>query len=225
MLPQRLREATRPWHARAERSGVMGRLLQRRLARADYVRLLRSLLAVYDGLERGLEREAPVLATLGVPACQLRRHEALCADLRVLDGSPSSAAGPAPSAAAYRDRLDQLHGEEAHRLLAHLYVRYLGDLHGGQVLRPLVQGQFALQGAEGTRFYDFGDDDQVLRLRAELRRTLAAARLTERQVDEVVEEAVWAFAAHCELFEQLAEEAVSAQEGPDLPVQRGGALR
>lgn len=220
MLPQRLRDATQPWHARAERSGVMGLLLRRRLSRAGYGRLLRSLLAVYESLEPALQREAQGLARLGVAPRGLQRAPALRADLqRFDDGAPVAVP---PLAAAYAARVDALRGEAAHRLLAHLYVRYLGDLHGGQVLGPLVRDLFGLGDGPGAQFYDFGDPGQVQRLRAELRAMLADARLSASQADEVVHEAVWAFSAHVELFEQLQDEG-SAQEGPDLLVQRGSA--
>lgn len=223
MLPLRLRDATRPWHVRAERSGVMGLLLRRRLSRAGYVRLLGSLLVMYEALEPALAREAPGLRALGPPAPALERVAALRTDLHDF-GAPMAGAAAAPWATDYAARIDGLRGGRAHCLLAHVYVRYLGDLHGGQILGTLVRELYALPGADGTRFYDFGDETTVQQLRAELRGLLAAVRLTARQADEVVDEAVWAFAAHVALFEQLAlHEPASAQEGADLLVQGGGA--
>ncbi|MFO1328688.1 MAG: biliverdin-producing heme oxygenase [Rubrivivax sp.] len=221
MLPQRLREATWPWHARAERSGAMALLLRRRLSHGGYVRLLRSLLALYEAIEPALSHEAAALQALGAPARSLRRGAALREDLQRLDPEALRQA-PADAALRYAARVDTLRGDAAHRLLAHVYVRYLGDLHGGQVLGALVREAFALHDGRGTRFYDFGDDDRVRQLRGEQRSLLAAARLSPAQADEVVDEAVWAFEAHVELFEQLAA-AESAQEAADLLVQRRGA--
>jgi heme oxygenase len=42
-------------------------------------------------------------------------------------------------------------------LLAHAYVRYLGDLSGGQVIRRRVAKAYGLEadGGSGLRFYDF----------------------------------------------------------------------
>ncbi|WVQ93055.1 hypothetical protein IAU59_000119 [Kwoniella sp. CBS 9459] len=41
------------------------------------------------------------------------------------------------------------------RLLAHAYVRYLGDLSGGQFIGARVKKSYNLQGEKGTKFYYF----------------------------------------------------------------------
>ena len=43
-------------------------------------------------------------------------------------------------------------------LLAHAYVRYLGDLSGGQVIRRAIAKAYGVESADsaGTRFYEFG---------------------------------------------------------------------
>lgn len=46
-------------------------------------------------------------------------------------------------------------------LLAHAYVRYLGDLSGGQFLRRRIAKAYGLdeEGEAGVEFYDFGSLD------------------------------------------------------------------
>jgi heme oxygenase len=189
-LPQRLKAATRTLHARAERSGVMAELLSRAIDREAYVALLANLQAIYDAMECSPE---------GLPM-PLARSAALAADLRAF-GRPAPAVVPATR--DYVQRLRALQGASAHRRWAHVYVRCLGDLHGGQVLARLVREHFALDGTDGTRFYDFGDDDRVRALREALRAQFASLSLDAAQADEVVAEAVWAFEAHCRIFEQI----------------------
>jgi heme oxygenase (biliverdin-producing, ferredoxin) len=190
-LPQRLKTATLGWHARAERSGVMAALLARTIDRAAYIALLANLRAIYQTLDPLLD---PVLDRA------LARGAAIDADLRAFgDAVPV----PVSSTLDYVQRLRSLHGPEAHRVWAHVYVRSLGDLHGGQILGRLVREHFALDGGDGTRFYDFGDETRVRGLRAALRAQLASLPLRAAQADEVVAEAVWAFEAHCRLFEQI----------------------
>jgi heme oxygenase len=201
-LPQRLKAATREAHAHAERSGVMGALLAGSVARADYIALLANLSAIYRALEPALERLAPRWPGFGA----LARTAALEADLRAFGAGPTPLA---PATLGYVERLDALRGASAHRLWAHVYVRYLGDLHGGQILADRVRHRFALP--DGTRFYDFGDAAQVQRLREGVRAQLASVRLDAAETDAVVAEAVWAFAAHCDLFEQI---------GPTQPRQQ-----
>ncbi len=192
----RLKLATRELHTRAERSGVMAELLARRISREAYGALLVNLHAIYVALEAMLS--ASTLEASGL--MPLARTAALASDVQAF-----AVKGPAPVEAAtraYVERLHKLQGAHAHRLWSHVYVRYLGDLHGGQVLSRLVSGLFGV-GKDATRFYDFGSDEQVLALRASLRSQLALTALSEVQADEVVNEAVWAFEAHCRIFEQI----------------------
>lgn len=189
-LPQRLKAATRELHARAERSGVMAALLAGTVERGAYVALLANLQAIYAALEAGLDPAHGLAA--------LSRSAALDADLRAFGAAPAALV---PAAHDYVDRLHTLRGARAHRLWAHVYVRCLGDLHGGQILERLVRARFAL--ADATRFYDFGDEARVRALREMVRARLASLALSPTQADEVVAEAVWAFEAHCRLFEQI----------------------
>ncbi len=203
-LTQGLKEATRALHARAERTGVMAELLARTVGVDDYVELLRALHALYGALEAALERLRPPLAALGVSLANLERCAALEADLAAFAPQRQGRAIALPPAALEMvERLQRIEAEGAHRLLAHAYVRHLGDLHGGQVLAPLVRARFGFDGEEGTRFYRFGDAARVLALRAGLRAQLAGARLSTIESSQVVAEAVWAFEAHCRLFEQI----------------------
>lgn len=194
-LPQRLRQATQLLHRQAERSGVMAQLLGRRLDRAGYAALVGNLQALYAALEPALARwpEARALGPLG-------RAEALGTDLRDL-GEPVTM--PVAATRDYVARLGQASATAPHRLAAHAYVRYLGDLHGGQLLQRLVSELYRLPGTAGTRFYQFGSQEHVQQLRDDVRAWLAAVPLTAAQADDVVAEAQWAFEAHCRMFEEL----------------------
>lgn len=189
-LPEVLRSATRELHGRAERSGVMAELLKGRLPRSRYVGLLRNLHDLYQALEA---RELPVDS--------MHRAAALADDLSLLHGAGWEHAYPL--AAATTDYVERLQRATPPALAAHAYVRYLGDLHGGQVIARLVRRVYALPAARGTRFYEFGDDDAVLALRTRLRGVLAGLPFSAADVDEAAEEARWAFTQHIRLFEEL----------------------
>lgn len=200
-LPERLKSETRAWHARAERAGVMGELLGRRIGRAAYCAMLRNLHAIYEALEAALDAlpaAAPV-RSLGPQA--LRRAPSLAADLEALHGRDWRRELPlAAATVTYVDRLRALNGAPA--LAAHAYVRYLGDLNGGRALAALVRERFVPASGAGAAFYDFGVDPAALRER--FRTALAGLSFTQADEDTIVAEACWAFEAHVRLFEELA---------------------
>lgn len=62
-----------------------------------------------------------------------------------------------PRLARYLDRINALSGDERKcpLLLAHAYVRYLGDLSGGQIIGAKLRRAYGLDGLDGRRFYFF----------------------------------------------------------------------
>jgi heme oxygenase len=206
-LPARLRLETRDLHVLSERSGVMSRLLRGQLGRADYVALVHNLHAIYAALEAGLQRhrDLPALAVLGAPG--LYREAALAADLDALCGPGWRARPLAAATQAYVQRLRALADGDTLLLAAHAYVRYLGDLNGGQMLKRLVAPSLAAaEGGASTdalRFYDFGDEDQVLAQRQAFRDGLARIAVDNATANRLVAEARWAFTQHVSLFNEL----------------------
>jgi heme oxygenase len=200
-LPDVLRAATWPLHAAVERTGVMRYILAGQFERGLYLRLLRNLAAVYSALEPLLARHAahPWLAAIRDPA--LLRTAALSADLRDLGGDPD--APLAAATGAYIGRLDALDREAPHLLVAHAYVRYLGDLSGGQTLRRTVARTLGLAGSTGLHFYDFGDADAVAALSRAFRQGLASIPAEGQAAEELVAEAKRAFELHAKLFREL----------------------
>lgn len=209
-LSSRLREGTRHLHTQAERAGLMPALLRGELPLPRYVRLLQELLALYRALESALVQP-------GAPAFDpaLFRAEALQQDIETLvprcpamppaspspDAAPSdlSVSGEAPArTVVMRDYVRHLQALSPPLLAAHAYVRYLGDLAGGQVLRRIVARSYGLQD-EGVRFYAFGP--AVPGLVAGLRQVLDA--LPSDVHGPIVEEACAAFRRHVDLFEAL----------------------
>jgi heme oxygenase len=203
-LAARLRVATKDLHQAVERAGVMRRLLRGQLPRADYGALLRNLHAVYRALEPALARHAghPQLQPVHHP--QLARTAALAADLQALHGPGWADDLPLqPAAAAYAEHLVKLAEQRPGLLAAHAYVRYLGDLSGGQVLAAIVSRSLQLAPGQAVSFYDFGPAEQVAALARGLRQGLDHIARDEADADALVDEACSAFERHRQLFEQL----------------------
>lgn len=204
-LAERLKSDTRALHTAAERSRFMGTLLRGEMQRPAYCALLRNLHGIYATLEPALERHAadPLIAPVFAPA--LWRTAAIAHDLRVLHGPHWSAELPLHDAArGYCERLVGIDARQPGLLLAHAYVRYLGDLSGGQMLRGIVAHICSAQGASATSFYEFGDAPQTRELTLAFRRGLVDVQADEVQEDRLVDEARWAFEAHRALFDGLA---------------------
>lgn len=198
-LALRLRDATRTLHTSAERSGAMAALLAGQLPLPRYRALLVQMLALYEALEAGLARHASAPWLAGLDLAALARVPGLRADL-----AGHARAQPQvllPATRAYVARLQALDRLGAPALLGHVYTRYLGDLHGGQILRRIVQRHYA---GQGTAFHEFGDGARVLQLREQLRHVLARVSLPSATSKRVVDEACWSFEQHRRLFDELA---------------------
>jgi heme oxygenase len=201
-LAQRLKLATRELHTEVERTGVMAALLGGRLGRSGYIALLRNLHAIYAALEVALEAESEAALIAPLKLQPLARSTRLADDLVHLHGPAWADELPlAGAAVAYAGRL---RARAPAALVAHAYVRYLGDLSGGQVLARLVSRIYALTGGAGTRFYDFGGVGDADALKQDLRTALAALAPPADEADAIVDEACWAFRQHRLLFEELA---------------------
>ena len=182
----------------------MPALLRGELARERYVLLLRNLHALYAALEGALARHArhPCVEPLRLP--DLERTDALRADLDGLHGPRWQQLPLTESMGAYCRHLESAVPSTPALLAAHVYVRYLGDLAGGQLLRAIVKRSMGLAGDSGTAFYAFGDEANVRLLKDHVKQGLDRMPCAEPERALIVDEARASFARHVALFEELA---------------------
>jgi heme oxygenase (biliverdin-producing, ferredoxin) len=153
----RLRRATMIEHREAETRDFVSRLLAGRVPPAGFAALTSQCLVIYRELEAaaGRMRSEPRAAPFADPA--LSRVATLEADLAHLYGTAGRSAAPLEATRRYVHRLRaRCHTSPAH-FIAHHYVRYLGDLSGGQVVGRAVAEAYGL-GRAGVSFYTF---DQI----------------------------------------------------------------
>jgi heme oxygenase len=202
-LTSRLKDATRELHRDAENAGGMSALLRGHVDRAQYCLLLRNLHALYEALEAALDRHAALALVAPVRVPGLYRTAALAADLRALHGAGWIELPVAAAMRSYVARLEEIARTQPPLLAAHAYVRYMGDLSGGQILRDVVRRALDLQDGAGMAFYTFagGEDGRVIKER--YRAALDALPVDDALAQEIVVEARDAFARHVELFEEL----------------------
>ena len=203
-LAERLRSQTWPAHKQVEATGFVRALLGGQVDRTGYCLLLASLHPIYAALEGALLRQAQHPAISRVFSAELLRASPLGSDLDHLHGPAwRDELAAQPAALAYAARLAEIERGEPALLVAHAYVRYLGDLSGGQALRKIVARSLALPPEAGTRFYDFGPPQQVGAMAQRFRSGLDQIEGDAAAREAIVSEATDAFRRHGELFEQL----------------------
>lgn len=199
-LATRLKERTATLHQQAESSGFIRAMLQGRASRDGYALFLRCLLPAYRALESGLERQRddPRLTHLALPA--LYRSFAIESDLKALLGACERWPGVLPAGAAYGARVADAAGP---RLIAHAYVRYLGDLSGGRILGRVLARAPGLK-RESLNFYDFPAIADTDRFRHSYRAAIDSAALSPVEEEDVLDEGCAAFEQHIRLSEEVA---------------------
>jgi len=204
-LSEVLRAQTRKLHTEVERSDFMVALLNGRVDRVGYCALLRSLHLVYATLEPALRRHRGHAAIVPILLPELARADAIAADLVALHGPDwQRQLFAKPAAVEYAERLALLDAERPHELVAHAYVRYLGDLSGGQIVRRAVSASLGLQGPDGVRFYAFGPGASMKSLATRFREGIDEIAPGRTESAAIVAEAQFGFALHRRLFQQLA---------------------
>jgi heme oxygenase len=121
-----------------------------------------------------------------------------CARLAALPATPPSAA-----AAAWLERLDELARQAPHRLLAHVYVRYGGDLSGGQQLAQRAGAILAAHGLPALDFWLFSAP--IAELKQQLHDGYEALELSDAEEEELLAESEVAFHATQQLLAELAQ--------------------
>jgi heme oxygenase len=171
----RLREITRAVHRRAEQSGIVGEILRGTSSRHGYALYMRNLLPAYEQLERALERLrcAPMLQPLAQRA--VYRSAALATDLTGLAGPRwAETLTLLPAGERYGARIAAVGADRGDRLIAHAYVRYLGDLNGGVMLRRLLTASLQLAPAQ-LNFYDYPEIADTQTFKRDYREAISAA--------------------------------------------------
>lgn len=206
-LSARLREGTAQSHTQAENSAYMKCFLKGVVEREPFRKLLANLYQVYRCLETALEQQQqhPILGRIYYP--ELFRTAALQQDLAYFYGQDWAAQIPTlPTGKVYVERLKSLATQAPQLLVAHAYTRYMGDLSGGQSLKPIIRSALNLVGTEGTAMYEFSDIPTPAarrKFKETYRQALDSLTLTESEISAIVAEANLAFTLNQNLLHDL----------------------
>ena len=188
-------------HHQAEGMPFAKALLDGQVSPLQLAALVRALGAPYAFLEQQLPEAAAALGASAAPGPHLARTAVLapdCAQLATLPATPPSAA-----AAIWLEQLRVLAQQAPHRLMAHVYVRYGGDLSGGQQLAAHANAILERHQLPALDFWCF--DRSTAELKQSLHDAFEQLDLSTAEEEELLSEAELAFAATQRLLAELAD--------------------
>lgn len=160
---QTLKDLTWENHKKAERTLFIKRLLKRQLTTYQYYTYLCNQLVAYSLLEHYALQEG-VLTNIE----KIVRTDKIAKDIFELEQQNPSFRVPGcyKSTNKYLERLNAIKNN-SDALMAHIYVRHMGDLSGGQIIKKYVPGP--------SNHYEFDCDVNELKdlIRAKLSNNLA----------------------------------------------------
>jgi heme oxygenase len=186
-------------HHQAEGMAFSLALLEGRARPLQLAALIRALAPAYALLEQQAPALASALGAEGLPWDALARSAALDHDLAVLAALPATP--PSAAAAIWLERLHALAQRAPHRLMAHVYVRYGGDLSGGQRLAQQANAILEARGFPPLSFWVFPETSTALK--QALHNGYEAMTLSSVEEEELLEETERAFIATQSLLAEL----------------------
>ncbi|MDP9801273.1 heme oxygenase [Arcanobacterium wilhelmae] len=196
-----MRAATATAHNEAEHTTFMEDLVSGNAPKEAWGELSLQMLYVYRALETAARKHAehPVLAPIFDE--RLERLAAIEQDLAAL-GLTERAADPASQLASTRAYVEAIENATPGALVAHHYVRYLGDLSGGQIIATMLRRNYGL-GDDVLNFYSFPGIDKPKVFKDEYRAALDALPADEAARAEIIDNAVQAFHYNQAVFVEL----------------------
>ncbi len=173
-----LKELTHERHKNAERQEFVKVMFSGNIHPEFYATFLANQHPVYEYLELHAMLHSLLL---GMPE-EIRRAPAIVNDLEEL-WTKRERPTILPVVNEYLDHITKLSNSDPQKLMAHVYVRHMGDLAGGQMIAKRVPGS-------GT-FYQFNNPD------------LLKEQIRERIDDSLAEEANVCFDFAIKLFQQM----------------------
>lgn len=175
-----LKELTHQEHRNAERQEFVKRMFQGKLSDAEYATYLWNQHHIYNMLEQmcivnGLIADMP----------EIRRAPEIYKDFVELWPDHDIEPMTASVTREYMDYVMSISGDPQ-KLLAHLYVRHMGDLSGGQMIAKRVPGS--------GNYYKFEGDTEALK-----------NKIRSKVDDSMADEAKRCFEFATKLFQELQE--------------------
>jgi heme oxygenase len=200
MFCESVKTQTARLHEQAETRPFINSLMGGNLNVRAYARYVQALQPVYQVLEEIMrELDDPVVGVFDHRG--LDRSDRMLADLSSFGLQTGDRVGAATR--NYCKTIVTSTGDP-HRLLAHHYTRYLGDMAGGQAISRLMQRHYNIDAACLT-FYDFSALGDTHHYRKQYKNLLDLLPWSPTEQAEYVAESRVAYQLNIELFDELGE--------------------
>ncbi|MEM7064826.1 MAG: heme oxygenase (biliverdin-producing) [Cyanobacteria bacterium P01_B01_bin.77] len=206
-LALKLRKGTQNAHTLAENTAYMKCFLQGIVEKEAFRQLIANFYFIYGALEEAMRCHAQH-GVVG-PMCfrSLERTTQLEKDLAFYYGANwRIEIDPSPAGLRYVKYIQALADQEPALLIAHAYVRYMGDLSGGQGLRAVIKSVLGLPDGQGTAFYEFDEIPTIEARQAfkgQYRDALNSLPIDNGLVQRIVDEANLAFKLNQNVMHEL----------------------
>lgn len=206
-LASRLREGTKHSHTMAENTAFMKCFLKGIVELEPFRKLVADLYFLYSTIETEIRRhkDHPIVGAIYFP--ELERQQKLEQDLAYYYGDNwRNEITATPAGKEYVDRLEEISKTNPVLLVAHAYVRYMGDLSGGQSLKKIIRSALNLPPDQGTGLHEFDLIPTVEAKRAfkiKYRDVLNALDIDDNLAQQIVDEANYAFELNRNVMHEL----------------------
>ncbi len=188
-----LRDCTSASHRIAERSGMVADILTGKATPIGYALFLRNLLPAYQALEAGSRVDLQLAGVDTILPPELFRAAMIECDLVSIVGGDWHRSLPLlANGTGYADQITRARAADPALLLAHAYVRYLGDLSGGQIMMRLLARTLEL-GVHQLSFYAFPAIANLASYKTGYRRAIDTLEFDPMRQAAIATEAVAAF--------------------------------
>jgi len=190
-MSNNLRELTGEHHKSVERSSFVRRIIKKTITPREYHLYMCNQLLCYNILEYWAEINGVLN---GIEA--IKRSVKISNDIQELELAHGYRSPLLTGATLkYHNYINEVINNDPEKLLAHVYVRHMGDMSGGQILKKLIPGS-------GQHYVFDGDIDSL------------KENLRSKLHDGLAEEAKLCFDMVGDIFVEL-EDQIGRMESPD----------
>lgn len=182
-LADYLKDGTWSLHTKAEKTGVVAEIIGRRVSLRDYSNFIQNLAEIYKVLENQNSWMSDFVPLQECFTDSLYRYKHLENDyknLLSLNASIKKTLVVHDVTEQYCEHIAHAQSHSPLAMLGHIYVRYLGDLNGGQVLHKLLKSALDLSD-ECLSFYAFPEISNIHEFRLRFRSALNSVLLTDEE--------------------------------------------